>query len=351
MSRNPDSVASLSPVFSVRSHANDSSPRRREVIAVVILMDNAEATEKHFRALLEQAAPNADIIMCRMECAEADLDKENPHYFKDKTRYLLREHIQKWQDVIGVQHLDQVIVTGINRGSLSYAELETEYPLFWNEFKSLMHQIDATTTSGQTGHGFLVCWAAIAGAYVLEGVKKNIYPNKLYGVYDHQIVEPRHELLTGLGGCNFRIPHSRFSYMDETELTTAIERAEGRVILRGPDGPALWTMHHDRIAAIIGHPEYGESTLQNEYKRDRAKFREQTGDPDGDIPVPENYEYGSEKTSNDFNYLKKTLSPTFYHNLVRLAIQRKNEANAREEIEKNQSSEVPNGLLHFAFQA
>lgn len=347
MSQNQDSVTSLSPTFTRCQQSTHSSRPPR--IAVVNMMDNAEATEKHFRSLLKRAAPNAEIIFCRMACAKDDLNKIEPHYFKDENKFLLSPHIQDWHDVIGVQHLDQVIVTGIDRGGLSYDELEVKYPLFWNEFGSLLSEIDETTKSGKTGHSLLICWAAIAAAKVWEGVDKSIYPSKLYGVYDHEVVEPRHDLLKGLDGANFRIPHSRVSRMDEAELTTAIEKSNGRVVLRGPDGPALWTMNDDRIAAIIGHPEYGESTLNREFERDTDKLRKATGNPNVFFPAPQNYEYGSKETRADFDYLKETLCPTLYCNLVELAASRKNEANIRLAIEHGTSSEFKNEHRPFNF--
>lgn len=349
MSQNPDSVTLLSPAFSrCRSNKN---PARRETIAVIVMMDNAEATIKHFRSLLDRAAPNAEVIFCRMACAEDDLHKEEPHYFKDETKYLLSNDIPDWHQVVGIRHVDEVIVTGINRGSLSYEELETEYPLFWDEFSELMGKIDESTKSGMTGHSLLICWAAIAAAKVWEGVDKNIYPQKLYGVYDHQVVQPRHDLLKGLDGENFRIPHSRVSYMDENILTGAIERSNGQVILRGPDGPTLWTIRDDRIACIIAHPEYGESTLKNEFERDTDKLREKTKNPNALFHPPYDYEYGSQKTNDDFGYLKEIFCPVLYRNLVELAAQRKNEANARLEIERDPSPGFKGGLRHLAFWA
>lgn len=352
MGQNFNSVAALSPNFS-RCHSNQNTlgPNttwRPQRIAVVNIMDNSKPTEAHFRTLLERAAPNAEIIWCRMACAKDDLHKTEPHYFRDPTKYLLSPHIKDWHEVIGVEHLDQVFVTGIDRGNLPYDELAETYPLFWDEYNSLVSVIDETTKTGKTGHGVLICWAGIAAAKILQGVDKQVYDRKLYGVYDHDVIAPRHALLKGLEGENFRIPHSRVSHMDETELTQAIERSNGRVVLRGPDGPAVWTMNDDRLAIIIGHPEYGESTLDGEFKRDTDKLRQKTGNPEAVFPAPQNYQYGSQKTREDFNYLKQTFCPTLYRNLVELAADRKNEANLRLALEHNQSSELKNSLRQYA---
>lgn len=338
----------LSPAFYRTTVSNTNSAPRRARIALVNIMDNAAATEDHFRSIIERADPHAEIVLCRMACAKDDLGRAEPLYFRDKTNHLLSDRYVDWHDVIGQQDIDLVIVTGIDRGGLTYQELETQYPLFWNETRELLNTIDATTKTGQTGHSLLICWAAFAAMKVWSNVDKGIHDQKLYGVFDHKAVADNHPLLNSLQGRDFKIPHSRMSYMNENELRNAINHDGGQTVLEGPGGPAIWTLHDGRMTAIIGHPEYGESTLQKEQERDTLKLRDRTNNPDAVFPAPANYSYGSAGTTATFDYLKTTFCPTLYKNLVSLAKQQKDRENALNAT-MVEASEFVVGQRHLAF--
>jgi len=293
-------------------------------------MDNAKGTEDHFLSLIRNADPNAEVTLCRMACAKADKDLEQPKYFRDPAHplHLLSDDYVDWHDVIGKEEFDLVIVTGINRGKLTYQELEEEYPLFWNETQELLEAIETTTNSGQTGHGLLVCWTAMAAAKIRSGVEKQIYDTKFYGVFDHHVTSTTHPLVRGWSDGSVKIPHARYSYLDQNELENAIEADGGEIILNGPDGPAIWTLNSRAITCLINHPEYGQSTLENEYIRDRGFFRKETQNDQADIPRPQNYELGSTGTAQDFATLKSVICPAFYKNVIDLAKNRKNSEQA-----------------------
>ncbi|MBL8638081.1 MAG: homoserine O-succinyltransferase [Alphaproteobacteria bacterium] len=286
----------------------DVLPARSPVVALVNIMDNAEGTERHFRRMIEAANPSAEIILCRMSCASQD-----PKYFKEQN-YLLSNRYANWHEVIGQRPIDLVIVTGINRGGLTYKELREEYPHFWNETSELLTTIKYATKAGKIGHSLLVCWSAFAAMKLFSGVDKGIYDRKLLGLFEHHVAKANHPLLQQLNLPSLRVPHSRFSYMDETQLREAIHAEGGDVLLEGPGGPALWTLHDDRMTCIINHPEYSEDTLEREYKRDSAI------NPSTARPL--HYDLNSSETLRDFEVLRG-FCQSFYKNLLIQAEQQK----------------------------
>lgn len=308
MSHSLDRVTALSSAFSLPA----SCPKGAR-IALVNIMDNACSTENHFVRTIKKADPDADITLCRMACAK--LDKK---YFKE-SEHLLSDRYVDWHDVIGRDDFDLVIVTGIDRGTLSYDVLARDYTDFWDEAKELFRAIQSSVNHGKTGHSALVCWSAFAAMKELYGVEKGIHPTKFYGLFPHTIQDPRHALLNGFEDSEILVPQSRSSYMDDADLRNAINEHTGRVVMNGPDGPAVWTLENDRMTCFINHLEYGVKTLHNEYERDLDKNN-------GNFPAPQNYEYVVDGDNSaleaTFDTLKESCAH-FYKNLISMAKQQK----------------------------
>jgi len=303
MSQSPQRVACLSSAF------HTPVINRRTRIALVNIMDNAESTESHFTRTIQKADPNADITLCRMACA-----KEDPKYFRENA-FLLSDRYVDWHDVIGKQDFDLIIVTGIDRGTLSYDDLTQDYASFWNESKQLFRAIQSSIQRGKTGHSALVCWSAFAGMKELYNVEKGIHPKKFYGLFPHTLQSPRHPLVEGFGDSEIWVPQSRSSFMNEGDLKEAIVNHDGKVVMNGPDGPAIWTLEDDRITCFINHLEYGIKTLHNEFQRDRAKKGE-------DFPAPQNYRFSPDGNNQDLEVAFERLGNAcahFYKNLIALA--------------------------------
>lgn len=311
MSQSPQRVASLSSQFC--PHAIN----RRTRVALVNIMDNAEGTEKHFIRTIKKADPHAEITLLRMACT-----KDDPKYFREQ-QFLLSPQYQDWHGKIGKDHFDQVIVTGIDRGTLSYDDLAKNYPAFRHEATELFCAIQSSIRSGKTGNVALVCWSGFALMKDLYGVEKGIHSQKFYGLFPHTIQEPRHPLVAGFEDKKIMIPHSRFSFMDEKSLRDTIENHCGKVVLNGPDGPAIWTLENDRITCFINHLEYGIDTLYREHQRD-LKNR------DSNFPPPQNYRYNPDSTNPELEVVFGELSAScdhFYRNLLTIAREQHDEAN------------------------
>jgi len=295
---------------SFQSSAQQNTPR----IALVNIMDNAAGTERHFVRTLLKANPLSDITLYRMACAKKD------HKYFDEQEYLLGDNYVDWHGVIGIENIDLVIVTGINRGTLSYTDLEKKYPDFWAESQDLFRAIHTSLSDKKTGHAAFVCWSAFAAMKTLYGVEKGIRPQKLYGLFDHKIENPNHPLAKGFGTENMFVPQSRSSFMKQHELDKVICDHNGDTIMSGPDGPAIWTLENNRMTCFINHLEYGFDTLANEYARDKIKIRP-------DFPPPENYNPSdllNRELLGTFDRLSQSCSH-FYKNLIDLAQTQKNE--------------------------
>ena len=295
---------------SFQNSAEKNAPR----IALVNLMDNASGTERHFLRTFQKANPLSNITLCRMDCAKKD------HKYFDEQNHLLSDRYVDWHDVIGQQDIDLVIVTGINRGTLSYKDLEKQYPDFWAETQELCHAIHTSLSNRTTGHAAFICWSAFAAMKTLYGVEKGIRPQKLYGLFDHKIENPNHPLARGFGTENMLAPQSRSSFMKRHDLEHIISAHNGDTVMSGPDGPAVWTLEDNRMTCFINHLEYGIETLANEYSRDKIKIRP-------DFPPPENYDPSNllnPEMLQVFDRLATSCSH-FYKNLIELAQNQKNQ--------------------------
>lgn len=289
-----------------RAFARQRSPAR---IAVVNIMDNASGTEKHFRRTLTSANESADITMCRMDCAR--LGKK---YFTEHD-HLMSEGYVDWQDVIGKEHFDLVIVTGINRGKIPYAELARTHAPFWNEMHDLLGSIDAAHDNGLVGHTSLICWSAFAALKIQHGVEKLIRSEKLYGLFDHVIETQDHPLFASFEQKDNQllIPQSRFATLDNAAVKQAIGASRGQILMSGPECPAIWTLGN-HTTCIINHPEYSEDTLRREFSRHRKE--------DAGFPAPAGYivnDAGALEQQETFDVLGQLCS-TIYRNLIDISV-------------------------------
>ncbi|HNQ93030.1 MAG TPA: homoserine O-succinyltransferase [Alphaproteobacteria bacterium] len=307
MSQRASGLTSASS-FSSATHQN--APR----IALINIMDNAEGTERHFLNTLHLAAPNAQITLCRMACAKSDAK-----YFRER-EFLLSSRYQDWQDVIGHQHFDLVIVTGIDRGRLTYNDMNTQYTEFWNESRDLFQTLRTNIRDGSVNHASLVCWSAFAAMKELYGVEKGIHEEKFYGLFDHTIETPSHPLARGLGDGTIVVPQSRYSFMEEADLRNVIGQHNGEVVMNGPDGPAIWTLENRKMTCFINHLEYRIDTLAREYERGKK-----AAGPD--FPPPQNYDANNVHSRHNeaaFDHLSNACA-SFYRNMIALSHNEKRE--------------------------
>ena len=170
-------------------------------------------------------------------------------------------HLNKFYttfDEICDRKFDGMIVTGAPVEDITFEEVD-----YWEETCRILDWAQEHVTS--TLH---ICWAAQAGFYHYYGINKRQLPQKLSGVYEHQVMNRKIPLVRGFDDI-FLAPHSRHTETPASEihacgqLTVLAESAEAGVFLAIAEG--------GKKIFVTGHPEYDRFTLHNEYYRDLGK--------------------------------------------------------------------------------
>ena len=171
-------------------------------------------------------------------------------------------------DEIRHRKFDGMIITGAPVEDISFEEVD-----YWEETCKIMDWAETHVTS--TLH---ICWAAQAGYYHYYGINKAHLSEKLFGVYDHKVMNRKVPLVRGFDDI-FLAPHSRHT---ETPAEAIHACKEITILAESKDAGVFLAIAEDgKKIFVSGHPEYDRYTLHNEYERDLKK-----GLP---IHVPYNY--------------------------------------------------------------
>ena len=180
-------------------------------------------------------------------------------------------HLNKFYntfDELKTRRFDGFMITGAPVEQIAYEEVD-----YWEERCEIMEWSKRNVTSA-----LHICWGAQAGLYYHFGLNKTLLPKKVFGVYEHKVMNRKIPLVRGFDDY-FLIPHSRHTEVPAEsihgckELTILAESEEVGVLLcMAGEGKQIF---------VMGHPEYDRMTLHNEYMRDKEKGL--------DIAVPRNY--------------------------------------------------------------
>ena len=180
-------------------------------------------------------------------------------------------HLNKFYstfDEIWDRRFDGLIVTGAPVEDINFEEVD-----YWDELCEIFDWAESRVTS--TLH---ICWAAQAGLYHYYGINKKALPQKLFGVYEHEVANRKIPLVRGFDDI-FLAPHSRHTETPAEEIHACEELT---VLAESPvAGVYLAIAQGGKKIFVTGHPEYDRYTLRNEYRRDLDK-----GLP---IQIPYNY--------------------------------------------------------------
>ena len=170
---------------------------------------------------------------------------------------------------------DGMIITGAPVEQIPFEEVD-----YWKELCEIMDWSRKHVFST-----FHICWGAQAGLYYHYGLKKVLLPQKLFGVYEHKVMNRKVPLVRGFDD-TFLIPHSRHTAV----LSEDIHNCSALTVLAESEeaGVLLCMAEEGRQIFVMGHPEYDRYTLHNEYMRDKNK-----GLP---IQMPKNYYPGNDDT-------------------------------------------------------
>lgn len=165
-------------------------------------------------------------------------------------------------------YFDGFIITGAPVEKLPFEQVE-----YWQELCRIMEWTKTHVHS--TLH---ICWGAQAALYYHYGVQKELLPEKLFGVFRHQVVYKNPILLRGFDD-EFWVPHSRHTTVRREDVEAIPEIK----ILAASEEAGLYAMstQYGHQLFITGHSEYDPETLNLEYLRDKNAGTE--------IQIPKNY--------------------------------------------------------------
>lgn len=237
-----------------RATRQDIRPLR---VAILNLMPTKIATETQLLRLLSNSALQVEVTLLHTATYESkNTDAEH-----------LLKHYDTFEDVRD-KKFDGLIVTGAPVEQMPFEEVN-----YWNELTQIFDWAEANVEST-----FYICWGAQAALHHRYGIPKYDLPHKIFGVYEHRILNRTSKLLRGFDDI-FLAPHSR-----HTEIRRAdIDKVDDLDILAESDEAGVYILASKdrRHLFITGHSEYDPLTLKTEYDRDINK-----GLP---INVPQNY--------------------------------------------------------------
>ena len=210
-------------------------------------------------------------------------------------------HIEKFYqyfDDIKDNFYDALIITGAPVEQMEYEEVD-----YWKELQKIFEWSKTHVFSC-----LHICWAAQARLYNDYKIAKTIQPAKVFGVFEHEIVESGNPLIRGFSDV-FLAPHSRHTHIDENKLASTKEL---EILAKSEVGSLLISTEDLRKIFITGHLEYDRETLLGEYRRDKDKGLE--------IQVPINYFPNDDDTKKPLQTWKTT-AHLFYHNWLNAVYQ------------------------------
>ena len=102
---------------------------------------------------------------------------------------------------------DGMIITGAPVEQMDFEEVT-----YWDEITEIFDWARTHVTST-----LYICWAAQAGLYHHYGVPKYPLKEKMFGIFEHRVLEPFHSIFRGFDDC-FYVPHSRHTEVRREDI-------------------------------------------------------------------------------------------------------------------------------------
>ena len=250
------------------SHADrqDIRPLR---IALLNLMPLKIQTENQFARLIGATPLQIELTLLRMT--------------SHQTKNTSSDHMEQFYkpfSAVRDEKFDGLIITGAPIEHLDFQDVT-----YWPEMVEVMNwtQSHVHATLG-------VCWGGMAMINYLHGVKKYELPQKAFGCFRHQNLDPSSPFLRGFSD-DFVVPVSRWTQIKQDEISAV----PGLKPLLGSSetGPCLVEDPAHRTLYLFNHFEYDSNTLKQEYDRDIAN-----GTP---INIPGHYYPGDDPSQTPLN--------------------------------------------------
>ena len=226
-------------------------------IAILNLMPQKITTETQLLRLLGNTPLQIEITLLKTASYQS----------QNTSRKHLESFYKTFADIKN-ENFDGLIITGAPVEHMEFEEVD-----YWDELLKIMewskHHVYSTLH---------ICWASQAALYFHHGIKKHAADKKIFGVFEHEIMQKNSKLLRGFDD-DFNAPHSRHTQVMSTDILAcpnltllAHSKEAGVLLAESLDGRQVY---------VSGHPEYDSLSLDSEYKRDKNRGLE--------IDLPKNY--------------------------------------------------------------
>lgn len=250
-------------------------------VAILNLMPLKIDTETDLLRIMSNTPLQVDITLLRLR---SHLSKNTP-----------QEHLDafyRYFDEVKNAFFDGLIVTGAPVENIPFEEVG-----YWKELCDVFSWARHHVTSS-----LFICWGAQSALYWQYAIPKYPLSRKLFGVYEHRIIQDKTPLFRGFDDF-FWAPHSRHTEVKakdieqhhELQILSQSEEA-GVYIVVGRQGRELY---------VMGHAEYNSYTLHNEYIRDMKRG--------ANILPPENYYLNDDHTQKPLNRWRGHGNMLFYN--------------------------------------
>lgn len=171
------------------------------------------------------------------------------------------EHLKKFYSTfeeIKDKKFDGLIITGAPVEQMNFEEVD-----YWEELTKIMEW--SKTNAKNT---LYICWGAQAGLYYHYGINKHLLDNKMFGIFEHKIIDTDTPIIKGFKQ-NFKAPHSRHTGIWEEDI---VSNPNLDLVSKSDDAGVFIVENKPHTQVFVtGHFEYDANTLDNEYKRDLSK--------------------------------------------------------------------------------
>ena len=226
-------------------------------IVILNLMPIKQDTELQLLRALSNTPLQIDITFLNMKS----------HISQNTSANHLNRFYESFDDIRWKKY-DGLIITGAPVEHMEYEEVD-----YWQELCEVMEWSKTNVTST-----FHICWGAQAGLYYHYGLQKHILPQKVFGIFEHKVMNRKIPIVRGFDDY-FMAPHSRHTEVRSED----IHACKDLTVLAESDevGVYLVMAGEGKQFFVMGHSEYDRLTLQEEYFRDLKKGM--------DIQIPKNY--------------------------------------------------------------
>jgi len=231
-------------IFLMKESIANSQDIRPLRIAILNIMPTKIITETQLLRLLSNTPLQIEI----------DLLHTSTHTSRNTPEKHLNSFYKTFENVSQKKY-DGMIITGA-----PVEHLKFEKVAYWNEISQIFNWAETQVTST-----LFICWAAQAALYHYYGIQKYNTKNKIFGVFDHNVINRKYPIVRGFDDV-FQVPHSRNS--DVTKKDILNEKKLEILAESSESGVFLITSTDNRKLFATGHLEYDAETLNNEYLRD-----------------------------------------------------------------------------------